>query len=141
MTEQCYRWFMRSEIIEPKPELTLILVPSPDEPPQSSSELQDAFRTFQQALISEGIPITARYRVFDAVGAGSHLSGEFVLKTLAVIVPPAITGITGWFKGRSGRKFRVKYGAIEAEATTTKEAEETVLRLQQHNQPKVIREP
>lgn len=130
---------MSSQFIEPKPEFRLVLVPAPDDPPLFSAEYQRELADFGEMLRAQDIEVSSRYCTFDAVGAGGGLSGEFILRVLTIVGPPLITGLAGWLGGRSGRKYRVKFGEIEAEGSTTKEAEDTVVRLQQRNQPKVIR--
>lgn len=80
---------MEAEIIEPKPELRLILRPAPGEPSPLSTEFQSELRDFYQALKSEGVEASARSQAHDAVGGGGRLTGEFTL-ALVTLGPIAI---------------------------------------------------
>lgn len=93
-----------------------------DDPPVSAPEIQSALGAFSGVLHAAEIRFSQSAVAFDSVDAQGYPLAEFTIKTLGPPVITAITaGITGWFAGRAGRKARLKFGDIEAEAATPEE--------------------
>ena len=129
------------------PELTLTLIPAPDDPPLKTPAYQAGLREFEQGLQSNGLEVSSIIELREAwtpVPTSAPYLGDFIIKLAGQVGPPLIAGIVGWLHGRSGRKVRLKVGEIEVEAPTMKEVERLVSlipEIQQRNQPKVIHEP
>ncbi len=108
---------MESEIIEPEPELRLILIPSPDDAPLSSNEYQKVLRDFSEALKSQGLGVSSRWHTNDAVGAGGGFVGEFVLA--AAVLGTSIQQIRKLIEtvldACHGRKVKLQLGNLKLE--------------------------
>jgi hypothetical protein len=102
---------MEAEIIEPKPELRLILVRAPDDPPLAGPEFQKELSEFRQLLYAHGIQIESRSFAVDAAHGGGGLSGEFIIACTALgLLAKQLAGpLTTYLKGRSKRKVRVQF--------------------------------
>jgi len=124
---------MASQIIEPEPDLRLILVPAADDAPLSSREYQQALSDFVAALRALNVEVVSRAYAFDALEGGGGLSGQFTV--IAATLAPVITGAAGfagaWFQAKYGRKIRVKFGDIEIEAPTLEELKEALRLIEQ----------
>ena len=122
---------MESQTIQPKPELWLILVRAPDDPPLASPEFQRELSEFRQ-LLTQGIQIESRSFAFDAAYGGGGLSGEFIIACTALgLLAKQLAGpLTTYLKGRSKRKVRVEFregGQLKSiEAQDAAEAERIV---------------
>src|ERR1017187_3756179 len=108
--------------IEPEPELRLILVPAPDDPPPSSVEYRRELADFAAALRAQGIEVPLRGRAFDAAGGGGGLPEEFLL-IVPLLAPALASFITGaarvtaaWLHAKNGRNARLKVSLTEIEA-------------------------
>ncbi len=109
---------MEAEIIEPNPELRLILIRAPDDPPLSGPEYQKELEGFAQALRSQGIKVSSRWFTQDAVGGGGWSVGEFTL--LATTLGPVVIVqlrklIQAFLENRKDRKFKLQCGAFKIE--------------------------
>ena len=95
-----------------------------DDWPVSSSEFQGELSIFSKTIRQSGILHSQRAIAFDAVDASGYPLAEFTIRTLG---PPAIgiitAAVSSWLAGRAGRKARLKFGDIEAEARTPEEVE------------------
>ncbi len=106
-------------------ELEIELGSAPDDPPPNDPGFQQELATFGGALRAAGIAYSQRAIAFDSVEAHGYHLAEFAIQHLG---PPAIgiitAAVTGWFAGRAGRKARLKFGDVEAEARTSEEVEQ-----------------
>jgi hypothetical protein len=132
-----------AKFIEATPTSRLVLVPSPDDEPVFSAEYQKILSDFYGALKLEGVEASARMRAFDAAGAVSGLTGEFILTitALASVVTPIATLTGAWLHARLGRKVRLKIGDVEAEAQTVEDVKrllDQAEQLKRRNSPKMI---
>ncbi len=105
-------------------EVEIELERASDDPPIPDPSFQQELETFGGALGAAGIVYSQRAIALDAVDAHGYPLAEFVIRTLG---PPAIgvvtAAVTGWLAGRAGRKVRLKFGDVEAEARTPEEVE------------------
>ena len=85
------------------------------------AEYQEALANFVDSLKADGIKISPRYYVRDAIDGGGGLSGEFTLIVTALTVAGSALG--AWFTSRYGKKVKLKIGDVEAEAPTVEEVE------------------
>lgn len=114
-----------------EPELVLILKPAPDEPPLRSAEFQKALSEFARSLRAKDVQVASRSFAFDAVHGGGGLTGTFGLAffTLPPNLRSVIAAAVGAFlHNKYGRRARLKYGDVEAEASSVEEVEK-LLRL------------
>jgi len=106
-------------------EITLELCPAADEPPVHAPELRAEVDEFSRALRLTGATFSQLIISLHAVDAFDYPSASFLITTLA---PPALTAVAGiagaWIHARAGRKIRLRVGAVEVEASTTKEIEQ-----------------
>ncbi len=106
-------------------ELEIELESAPDDPPVNDPGFQQELGTFGGTLRAAGIAYSQGAIAFDSVDAHGYPLAEFVIQYLG---PPAIrivtAAVTGWFAGRAGRKARLKFSDVEAEARTPKEVEQ-----------------
>lgn len=92
----------------PEEELSVTLVPAPDDLPVRSAEYQAVLETFAAALRTHGMKFSSRAVAFDSVGAVGYGLGEFfiVLKTIA---SSPLTAVIGTFlAARYGRAVKVE---------------------------------
>jgi len=134
------------DVIDSQPVLRLRLVAAPDDLPLSNPEYQTELRDFYKQLKSQGMEVSARYYVHDALRGGGGLSGEFTL--IITTLAPVITGgaaIAGaWLHARYGRKLHIKFDDVEVEAPTMKDLKEALQLVEeskQRNKPKIMHEP
>jgi hypothetical protein len=118
---------METTGIKPE-ELRLILTPSADDPPIHSPEYQRDLHSFSEALETQGIQISSRWHVQDAVGASGFAYGDFGI--IASFFGPVVgVAIGAFLKGRYGRKVSLKIGKtgeIQATAQTVEQVDELV---------------
>jgi hypothetical protein len=104
----------------------LNLLPAADDPPPFSDEYQAELEDIDQRLRRYPLGVTGF--AWHQAGPGTLL-GQFVVS----IGPAFMTGIAAvagaWLQARFGRKVRVKFGDIEAEARTPEELEELLKRV------------
>lgn len=107
---------MRSQFIEPEPELRFSILPAPGEV-VGDAEFQSELTAFARGLKANGIDARSTWYTQDAVGGGGWSTGEFTL--LTVLGPVAIVQlrklIVEILKLREGRKLRIKAGAATIE--------------------------
>jgi hypothetical protein len=120
-------------------EITLELCPAADEPPVHAPELRAEVDEFSRALRSTGATFSQLIISLHAVDAFDYPSASFLITTLA---PPALTAVAGiagaWIHARAGRKIRLRVGAVQVEASTTKEIEQllkSALILREEHKP------
>jgi len=108
---------MQSQIIEPTPELSLILVPAPGEAVRSD-DVQSELGAFQRGLREQGVQASQRWFTQDAAEGGGWGTGEFVL-VVSTLGPVAIVElrklIVAFLKIRNGRKLKLKFGTSTIE--------------------------
>src|ERR1700737_5072127 len=76
---------------------------------------------FSKALNATGVDYPQRGMAFDSVEAQGYPLGEYVVQ-LGPIAVAAISGpITAWLAAKLGRKVRIKFGDVEAEARNVDE--------------------
>jgi len=108
-------------------EIYFVLVPARADERLSSPEFQGDLSNFAKAARADGVNLSARHFVHDAVCGGGGLSGEFgvVVSTLGpAIVGALATALGAFIKGKYGRKVRLRIGLdgeVEAEAQTVDE--------------------
>jgi hypothetical protein len=107
---------MRSQIIEPEPQLRFSILPAPGEV-VGGAEFQAELAAFSRGLKTNGIDARATWYTHDAVGGGGWSTGEYTL--LSVLVPVAIVQfrklIVEILKMREGRKLKIKVGTTTIE--------------------------
>lgn len=123
---------MEADIIEPEPELQLIIVPAPDDPALFSKEYQKVLFEFFQALKAEGLEVSGRSFTFDAVGAVGGLSGEFVIASI-VALTPVINAVQKLIEtlidARDGRKLKLQIGSSVRMEGSARDVEKMFERL------------
>src|ERR1700689_2224507 len=106
------------------PDLTVTLIPAPDDPSLRTPAYQAELRRFHEHLTSNGVTVSTYAISLREAWAPESLPatylGDFTIKLVGLIGPPLIAGIAGWLHGRSGRRVRMKVGEIEVEAPTMK---------------------
>ncbi len=123
---------MSTKIIEPKPELRLILVRGKDDPPLSAESYQKELADFATSLAAQGIGFTSTHFAFDAADGGGGLTGEFVVAVAAVgFLAKKLDGpLRVFLKGHFARKARVEFredGTLKSvEAQNADEAEKLI---------------
>ncbi len=123
-------------------EITVVLKRSPDDPEQFSREYQETIGNVLAASWADGVKTMPRIFTMDAVDAVGGYTGEFIAiaKSLG---PATIAALGGWLAGRNGRKVRIKVDGIEVEASSMKQLDEALKRVEQvkrDNEPKRIHE-
>jgi len=106
-------------------ELSVILVPSPDDPPKPSKEYQAELSAFAQSMRSQGIDFSSRAVMMESASGGGFTLGEFlvVVKTIS----PVLTALVGaWLHAKFGRKVKLKYKDIQVEAATVEDVERLI---------------
>jgi sugar phosphate isomerase/epimerase len=119
------------------PSLEITLIGAPDDPPLNTPAYQAALREFEQALTSHGLEVSYTLEVREAwtpEPTPALYLGDFFIKLAGTVGAPLIAGIAGWLAGRSGRKFRLRVGDIEAEAPTMQAVETLIARAQEIQQ-------
>ena len=101
----------------------VVLDRAPDDPKPFSDENQAELRAVDESLRK----LDRNFRLAQHPAAWG-LVGQFVV-TLGPPVVAAVAAVAGaWVQARYGRKVRVKFGDIEAEARTPEEVEELLKR-------------
>lgn len=94
-----------------------------DDPSADDRAFQEELATFTRSLA--GVIYSQRGMAFDAVDGQGYGLAEFVIKDLGPSAIGVVTAaVTGWLAGRAGRKARLKFGDVEAEARTPEEVEQ-----------------
>jgi hypothetical protein len=111
-------------VLESAAELSVIMVPAPNDPPKPSKEYQADLGVFTHGMRAEGIEYRSRDYLVEDTSGGFKL-GEFLV--VAKTIAPVFTGLVGaWLHAKYGRKVKLKYKDLEVEATTVEEVERLV---------------
>jgi hypothetical protein len=106
-------------------QIELTLLRAPDDSLQFSDEHQAELHEVQEGLRKGGLQVTG----IAAHPAGDTHLGQFVI----TLGPPVIAAVTAvavtWVRARNGRKVRLKFGGVEAEARTPEEIGELLKRV------------
>jgi hypothetical protein len=106
-------------------DLEMFLLRASDDPHQFSDEIQAELSGIHDSLRKRGVSVSS----VAAHPAGDTDIGQFLI----TLGPPAIAAIAAvagaWVQARFGRKVRLKFGDIEAEARTPGEIEELLNRV------------
>jgi hypothetical protein len=105
---------------EKGPRLELRLMPAPEEDERAEAA-QAEFRQVEAALEQGGNKVMPQVMIRKSIGAGSWLSGDFIVQLLGAF--GIGSALTAWISAKLGRKVRIKIGDLEAEASTIKELE------------------
>jgi hypothetical protein len=105
--------------------LEMFLLRAPDDPHQFSDEIQAELFEIHESLRKRGVGVSS---------VGFHPAGDtHVGQYLITLGPPVIAAIAAvagaWVQARFGRKVRLKFGDVEAEARTPEEIEELLKRV------------
>jgi hypothetical protein len=112
--------------------IELTLLRAPGDPAQFSDEHQAALELVDRDLRRCGLEVTG----FAAHPAGETHLGQFLI-TLGPPVVAAVAAIAGaWVQARYGRRVRLKFDDIEAEARTPEEIENLLKRVAQFRESK-----
>ena len=99
--------------------IKLTLMRAPDDPTQFSDDHQAELYTIQEGLRKGGLQVTG----FAAHAAADTHLGQFLI-TLGPTVIVAVAAVArAWVQARHGRKVRLKFGDVEAEARSPEEIE------------------
>lgn len=115
---------------------------SPDDPEQFSREYQETIGDVLAASRVDGVKTMPRIFTMDSVDAVGGYTGEFIAIAKA-LGPATIAALGGWLAGRNGRKVRIKVDGIEVEASSMKQLDEAIKRVEQvkrDSEPKRIHE-
>lgn len=99
-------------------ELSLRLIPAPDDLARFGADYQAELRQFKGQLKAASVDADTRFAVFDSPGTVGGMTGEFLIPAAQIIVPALSVAAVAWMNGRAGRKLRLKVGDIELEAST-----------------------
>lgn len=106
-------------------ELEVELGSAPDDPPITDSSFQQELANFDSALKEAGITCSQMHVALHSIDAHGYGLAEFAIEYLGPSAIGIVTAaVTGWFAGRAGRKARLKFGDVEAEARTPEEVEQ-----------------
>ncbi len=106
-------------------ELSIVLIPSPDDLPKSSNEYQAELSAFARSMREQGIDFSSRAYMMESAGGGGFSLGEFL--AVAKTISPALAGLVGaWLHAKYGRKVKLKYKNLQVEATKVEEVERLV---------------
>jgi hypothetical protein len=124
------------------PSFRIKLLPGVGDGELFAPECQAAVRAFFQQLRDAGVIAHPVAFTMDCAGASGALVGEFVLPFAQIAGPAIGVAVAAWFKGRAGRKLRLKVGDIEVEATTMQELEQLLEQAiaQREHQSKLARD-
>ena len=106
-------------------ELDLELVGAPDDPTVDDPAFQAELASVGSALRDAAISYSQRAIAFDAADAHGYPLAEYTIRVLGPHAIDLVGGvITGWLAARAKRKARLKFGHVEAEASTPEEVEQ-----------------
>jgi hypothetical protein len=128
------------------PDLKLTLVLAKNDPPIQSVATQKELLQFWQAMLRQGVRIEYEWPPFfgGARAIPPPMLGDFFVKLAPTVGPIVGTALGAWLHAHYGRRVRLKFGDVEAEAQNVEELEKLLAcaqELQQHNQPKIIQKP
>jgi hypothetical protein len=114
-----------------EPELFLILIPAPDEPPLRCVEYQVALRAFAKSLNAHGLEFSSSVHMKESAYGGGFSLGEFAIiaKTIGTALPVLIGA---WLREKYGRKVKLKFQDVEVEAVSVEEAEKLIKLAEKH---------
>ena len=117
--------------------LKIELVWAADEPQVRDSTIQAELREFGGVLDTAKVRYSQYFVSLHSASVYDYALFELAVQTLAqTAVPVIVAAVSGWFAGRVGRRARVKFGDIEAEAPTPEQVER-LLRLAVEYQEKL----
>ena len=116
------------DIVDRAQKIEIELQRAPDDPRVNDPQFQEELNGFAKSLRGTGVTASQRAMAFDSIDALGYPLGDFVIKTLAPTLIPAVAGLCGaWVQARYGRKVRIKVGDIEVEARTAEEVERLLM--------------
>jgi hypothetical protein len=118
--------------IKSEPELRLILVRAPDDPPLSSPAFQKELSDFARSL--RGIQVEPICFAADSMDGGGGLSGEFILivKNVAPVITVIAAAAGAYIHAKYGRKVKVEFDGVKVEASSPEEAEKLIKMVEEH---------
>jgi hypothetical protein len=114
------------------PELFLILIAAPDDPPIPSAGYQGELKTFMQSLSAHGIEFRARVSLMESASGGGFNLGEFFI-ALKTVGPPLAVAIGVWLRTKYGRKVKLKSKDVAVEASSVEEVEKLLKLAEKHH--------
>jgi hypothetical protein len=122
--------------LESGEELSVIMIPAPNDPPKPSKEYQAELRLFTQSMRAQGIEYRSRDYLVEVTSGVGFALGEFLVVAKALSTP-ALAGLVGaWLRGKYGRKVKLKYKDLQVEATTVEDVERLVKLIQEREKKK-----
>lgn len=97
-----------------------------DDPQENARAYQAELEKFKRPLNEAGIRYSQRALALDSVGAHGYPLGEFALQFVTAIAPIVSGVLASWITAKYGRKVRVKFMDIEAEARSVEEVERLI---------------
>lgn len=111
--------------------ISIILIPSPDDPPKQSEEYQSGISALEKSMRSEEIAFTSSRYLIESTSGGGFALGEFLVA--AKSVAPLLSGLFGaWLRGKFGRRVKLKYKDLQIEATTVEDVEKLFALVAKH---------
>jgi hypothetical protein len=115
-------------------QVELTLLPAPDDPERVCYEIQAKLLGIHENLRKHGVGVTS----VVAHPAGDTHIGQFII-TLGPAAIAAIAAIAGaWVQTRFGRRIRLKFDEVEAEARTIQAIDELLKRVSAFRDSKQI---
>jgi hypothetical protein len=109
---------------EKEPEVSIILIPSPDDPPIRSVEYQAELKAFSGSLTSHGIKFGARAVAMDSVHGGGYSLGEYFIAVASIKQAAQI--IKTYILAKNARKVKLVWDGGQAEAPTVEEVDRLI---------------
>jgi hypothetical protein len=106
------------------------LLPSLDDPPIDSGELQSAFGKFRQFLSISTVPVSTPMFYAAETDAEGYV-GEFIVSLAQALQPPVRMVVSAWVQLRLGRTVQVRIGESYIVAGSIEQAESFLRNAQQ----------
>jgi hypothetical protein len=106
------------------------LLPSLDDPPIDSGELQSAFGKFRQFLSISTVPVSTPMFYAAETDAEGYV-GEFIVPLAQALQPPVRMVVSAWVQLRLGRTVQVRIGESYIVAGSIEQAESFLRNAQQ----------